>query len=86
MCREGDNWTDCTSRCYLHVGELTKHLAAPFQLSYPVSEEEVAFDISTPDFTVCPHVDEEESVLDFSESPYVDEVREFSNLHELFSQ
>ena len=65
----------------LHEGELTKHLAAPFQLFYPVSEE-VALDISTPDFMVCPNVDEEESLLDFSESPYVDEVGEFSNLHE----
>ena len=70
----------------LHEGELIKHLAAPFQLFYPVSEEEVALDISTPDFVVCPNVDEEESLLDFSESPYVDEVGEFSNLHESFSQ
>ena len=70
----------------LHEGELTKLLAASFKLLYPVSEKEMAFDISTPDFAVCPHVDEEESVSDFLESPNVDEVGEVSNLHESFSQ
>ena len=70
----------------LHEGELTKHLAASFQLFHPVSEEEVALDISTPDFVVCSNVDEEESLLDYSESPNVDEVGEFSNFHESFSQ